>query len=103
MEGSSVFYFFAVYLLLVLVVVGAASRRRINLFKAFIISVLFTPVIGLVALFRASRKVIVTHYNPLNPCSGCPNLNEIVPETCEGCEFIEKLTDKLSIKRKYLI
>ena len=103
MEVSSLFYIIMVYLILVLAVVGAASRRRINLFKAFIISILFTPVIGVVALYRASRKVIVTHYNPLNPCSGCPNHDEVLPETCEGCQFIEKLTDKLSIKRKYSI
>ena len=103
MEGSSLFYFIAGYLFLVLAAVGAASRRRINLFKAFIISFLFTPIIGVIAIFHASRKVIVTHYNPLKRCSDCPYTEDIGPEICENCSLIYKVTDKLSIKRKYLI
>lgn len=103
MEVSSVFFFFAVYLFLVVVVVSAASRRRINLFKAFIISFLFTPVIGLVALFHASRKVIVTHYYPMNQCPGCPYIDDTDPEFCEKCDFMNKVKEQLSIKRKYFI
>ncbi len=68
------------------------------------ISFFFTPVMGVVALCHTSRKVIVTHYYPINQCPACPYLDEPKkPEICENCMFMEELAKQLSIKEKYLV
>lgn len=103
MEVGVLFYFLLLYLVLVLLVVLAGKHRRISLFKTFIISFLLTPAIGILALYKSSRKVVVTHYKPLIQCPNCPFIEEQSPQTCESCKFIEKMTNKLSIERKYLI
>jgi uncharacterized paraquat-inducible protein A len=103
MTTNSLIYFVPVYLFLVLGVVLVASHRRIALFKAFLISFFFTPVIGIVALCRVSKKVVVTYYNPINKCAHCPYVDDPEQEVCERCEFMGQLREKLSVNRRYSV
>ncbi len=103
MATESLIYIISGYLILVLGVVIAASRRRITLFKAFMISFFFTPVTGIIALIRTSRKVVVTHYFTQNRCTNCPHGEQPKPEVCEDCEFFGNLHKRLSVNRRYSI
>lgn len=103
MEIKLLTYLSTAYLVLVLGVVLAAIHRRINLFKTFIISLLFTPISGIIVLCSVPKKIVVTYYNPLNPCAICPYGSEPEPEVCENCELIQKSSEKLSIKKRYWI
>ncbi len=103
MTTHSLFFFFTVYLALVMAVVLGALHRRIPLIKVFLISFFLTPISGLLALFRASRKVVVTYYNPLNRCPDCPAQKSPEPEICRECEFLDNLRRELTVKRRFFI
>lgn len=103
MELHLLTFIIPVYLILVLGVVLAASHRRIAIFKAFLISFFLTPIAGVVALCRVSRKVMVTYYNPIDRCADCPFAGDPEPDVCESCEFIGKLREKLSVNKRYSV
>ncbi|MBE0650429.1 MAG: hypothetical protein IH595_06280 [Bacteroidales bacterium] len=103
MTTHTLLNFATAYLIFILGVVLAASKRRIALFKAFLISFFLTPVAGIVALRKVSRKVMVTYYNPQNPCLKCPYSGEVRPEFCDECEFIGELHEKLSVKKRFSV
>jgi hypothetical protein len=103
MTSESLIYIIPIYLILVLGVSLAATQKRIALSKAILISLFFTPLMGLIALLRTSRKVTVTHYNAQDQCAGCHHTDQPEPEVCESCELIGELHKRLSVNRKYSI
>jgi hypothetical protein len=69
------------YLLLTTCVLFLSVKRRINIFKALLICIVFTPIGGFLAILSAPQKATVTHYkieiDQQNESAANPKLRQI--------------------------
>lgn len=79
MSFSMIFLIAISYFLLIAVVTYTASNRKIGKFRVFLISLLFTPIAGIIA-FRNSDRAEILRYTRYR----CP--------TC-GVDFTEPMID----------
>ncbi|MCD4772693.1 MAG: hypothetical protein K8R41_04835 [Bacteroidales bacterium] len=57
---------FSFYLLFVLLLSFEGKRRNIGFINAFLISLFFTPITGLITIIFSPRKAILSHYVKVN-------------------------------------
>ena len=57
---------FSIYLLSVLLLSFKGKRREIGFLYAFFVSLLFTPITGLIAVIFSPRKATLSHYVKVN-------------------------------------
>ncbi len=63
--------YFITYLVLSFAVSLISLSKRISFIKVFIISLLLTPVTGLITVLKAENNIITHHYTTSNTCSSC--------------------------------
>ena len=91
--------YFIIYLFLSLAVSLLSLNKRISFIKIFIISLLLTPVMGLITVVKAENNILTHHYTTSNICASCGSdsfENDKVCSTC-GEEILYSEEGKLKL------
>ena len=77
--------YFITYLVLAFAVSLLSLSKRISFIEIFIISLLLTPVTGLITVVKAENNILTHHYTTTNACSSCGSDNTENDEVCTHC------------------
>jgi len=73
------------YLLLALAVAFFSFGKRISYLGVFFISLLLTPVIGLIISMKTKNNILTHHYTSTHLCQGCDTESTENEKICPTC------------------
>jgi len=77
--------YFIIYLLIVISLSFFSLGKRISFVEIFFISLILTPIVGLITLIKAKNNISTHHYTMTYTCKSCGNGVEENEKTCPKC------------------
>lgn len=78
-----------------ILVAAFAYGRRISFAGAFFTSVFMSPLVGIVAIIKSDKNMLVKHYSTRYVC---PNCNFEYTEDKEHCDFCYEMGETVKLK-----
>lgn len=77
--------YLCIYLLLAISVSFISFGRRISFLEIFYISLLLTPIVGLISVLKTENNILTRHYTMTYTCSSCGNGVVENEKICPNC------------------
>lgn len=81
-----IIYLFLLYLVASILVSMGGVRHQVGGTSAFIYSLIFSPLVGLIIVRLSPRSANVSHYVKRSDCKDCPYKDDSTDTACEVCE-----------------
>ncbi len=79
-------YLFLLYLVASIIVSLEGVKHQIGGANAFFVSLILSPLLGILIVKFSPRSLNVSHYIKRSDCKDCSFKDKLFDETCEVCE-----------------